>query len=129
MRTAFAIAAMIAITAGTAEARTTYTTQPMRQAGVLTCAVDGSVGYVVGSRRRVMCTFESFGRRGIRETYAGAMERVGFDVGVAGGQVISWTVWTPGGRARSSARNAASSDSVPVFSFNSAGVPMAMILP
>lgn len=100
MRTAFAIATLVAITAGTAEARTSYTSQPMRQAGVLTCSVDGSVGYVVGSRRRVMCTYESFGRRSIRETYVGHIERVGFDVGVASGQVISWTVWSAGGRSR-----------------------------
>lgn len=73
----------------------------MRQAGTLTCALDPSVGFVVGSVRQMTCTYDRYDRRGrvVRETYAGVMNRAGFDVGVTSDQTVAWAVVTPGGRS------------------------------
>lgn len=74
----------------------------MRQAGTLTCNMDPALGLVLGSVRGVSCAYDRLDRRGriVRETYAGRMDRAGFDVGLTGAQTVSWRVSTPGGMSR-----------------------------
>lgn len=104
MRSALALTlgAVVTLTASAAVARQPYWTKPlpMREAGLMSCAIDPSFGMLFGSTRRVSCTFRSAGRRQVVEHYVGHMDRAGFDIGVASGQTITWAVWTPGGRAR-----------------------------
>lgn len=61
--------------------------------GVLSCEVAPGVGLIVTSQREMTCQFRPEGRRGVRETYAGRITRVGLDVGVTGRGVLAWTVF------------------------------------
>ncbi len=99
MRLLMAAIALTAV-ASAADARPVASPAPLRQAGMLTCSFDPSVGLVLGSARGARCTFEKTGRRPFVESYAGRMSRVGFDVGLVGPQTITWRVLTPGGRIR-----------------------------
>lgn len=71
-------------------------------AGSLTCQVDPGLGFVIGSSRRVDCTFEHLDRQGrtVGESYIGLMRRAGFDIGVSGPQTVTWLVSTADGRIR-----------------------------
>jgi hypothetical protein len=58
--------------------------------GMLTCRTGPSVGLVVGSRQRLACQFKS--DRGGTQNYVGRIGRLGLDVGVTAGGVMSWAV-------------------------------------
>lgn len=62
--------------------------------GTLSCAVEGGVGLLVGSRRNMTCTFRPTGGRS--ERYSGRITRVGLDVGVTRKAQVSWAVVAPG---------------------------------
>jgi len=87
-RIAFAAAAALALVVGVADA------QPTRiQVGTLTCAMSSSIGLVLGSQKNVNCEF--VGRPGEPvENYTGTMTTIGLDIGVTGGGVIVWTVFS-----------------------------------
>lgn len=63
------------------------------RAGVLECQVGGSVGFIVGSKRQVDCTFRS--GRGAPQRYVGSIDRYGLDVGVTSRSVMVWQVVAP----------------------------------
>lgn len=68
--------------------------QSKAKVGMLTCKTAPSVGLIVGSRQRMECVFASeTGPQ--RETYAGAITRVGLDVGISAGGVLAWAVFAP----------------------------------
>lgn len=96
---ALAALAVAAAYAGQAEARG-YAHAAPAPAGTLTCNLDPSLGFLIGSVRRVDCAYEHLDRHGrvVRESYVGTMKRAGFDIGLTGPQTISWTVSTAGGR-------------------------------
>lgn len=64
--------------------------QPKERLGTLSCEVAGGVGLVVGSNRKVDCTFKQ--RTGKSERYTGNIGRLGLDVGVTGKRYMSWIV-------------------------------------
>ena len=97
--TLFVILGLATLAASGAEARPLNKPAPLRQAGTLTCVTDPSFGFIVGSTRAATCTYVSnYGR--FSQVYAGRLSRVGFDVGLTSGQMISWRILTPGGRSR-----------------------------
>jgi hypothetical protein len=97
--TLFVILGLASLAASGAEARPLNKPAPLRQAGTLTCVTDPSFGFIVGSTRAATCTYVSnYGR--FSQVYAGRLSRVGFDVGLTSGQMISWRILTPGGRSR-----------------------------
>ena len=60
--------------------------------GVLTCDIEGGLSLLIGSSRRVACTYSgTFGT----ETYFGRILKLGVDVGATGKQVMAWTVFAP----------------------------------
>ena len=60
--------------------------------GVLTCDIEGGLGFIIGSSRRVACTYSgTFGT----ESYFGRITKIGVDVGATGKQVMAWTVFAP----------------------------------
>ena len=60
--------------------------------GVLTCDIEGGLGYILGSSRRVACTYSgTFGT----EAYFGRITKIGVDVGATGKQVMTWAVFAP----------------------------------
>jgi Protein of unknown function (DUF992) len=58
--------------------------------GLLTCRTSASVGLVVGSRQRLACQFRS--DRGGTQNYTGTIGRLGLDLGITAGGVMSWAV-------------------------------------
>ena len=60
--------------------------------GTLRCEVAGGVGLIVGSSKKVDCTFK--GQNGT-ERYAGRINKLGIDVGVTGKQYLRWVVFAP----------------------------------
>jgi Protein of unknown function (DUF992) len=60
------------------------------RAGVLTCRTSASVGLIVGSHQRLRCQFKS--DAGWTQNYTGAINRIGMDLGVTAGGVMTWLV-------------------------------------
>jgi hypothetical protein len=61
--------------------------------GVLTCKVDGGVGFVFGSTKDLDCVFE--GINGGKDHYLGSINKYGIDLGFTGASMIVWTVLAP----------------------------------
>jgi hypothetical protein len=62
--------------------------------GVLTCQVEGGVGWIIGSSKDVECTFK--GNNGRRESYNGTIGKLGIDIGVTTDTRVAWLVFAPG---------------------------------
>jgi hypothetical protein len=58
--------------------------------GMLTCRTAPSVGLIVGSRQRLRCQFRS--ESGRTQNYIGTIGRLGLDIGVTAGGILSWAV-------------------------------------
>jgi Protein of unknown function (DUF992) len=65
------------------------------QVGLLECEVEGGIGLLIGSSKKLQCTFT--GSDGSNETYTGSINKVGLDVGITGKSYIKWVVYTPAG--------------------------------
>jgi Protein of unknown function (DUF992) len=63
------------------------------RAGVLACDVSAGLGLILGSRKEVSCTFYPEGPAR-QEDYGGMITKYGLDVGLVGGGVMVWTVFT-----------------------------------
>jgi Protein of unknown function (DUF992) len=63
--------------------------------GVLTCRIDGGVGWIVGSSKDADCTFNRSGPGGI-EHYDGTIGKLGIDIGATSETVLGWIVFAPG---------------------------------
>jgi hypothetical protein len=63
----------------------------MLRVGRLLCSTSPRIGAVVGSTQSVRCIFYPRGSSS-RYIYAGRFSRIGFDLGVTGGSVLSWTI-------------------------------------
>lgn len=63
------------------------------RSGVLSCKLAPTVGLIVGSRQKIGCRFTPDGG-GRSEAYAGAITRVGLDLGVTAGGAMAWAVLT-----------------------------------
>ncbi|OED01587.1 MULTISPECIES: DUF992 domain-containing protein [unclassified Rhizobium] len=64
--------------------------EPKERLGTLSCEVAGGVGMILGSSRKVSCTFKQ--RTGKVERYAGTIGKLGIDVGITGKSYLSWVV-------------------------------------
>lgn len=62
--------------------------------GVLTCRMEGGVGWIVGSSKDVECTFKRAG--GGTERYEGSIGKLGIDIGATNETVLGWAVFAPG---------------------------------
>ncbi len=69
---------------------------PAQSAGIelgqLNCKVDGGVGFVFGSSKKLNCVFTSVNDNGARQRYSGKIQKYGVDLGFTGDSVIIWTV-------------------------------------
>jgi Protein of unknown function (DUF992) len=63
------------------------------RAGVLTCDVSAGLGLILGSQKDVACAFAPQGP-GRREDYGGVITKFGLDLGISGGGVMIWEVFT-----------------------------------
>ncbi|MDP9137798.1 MAG: DUF992 domain-containing protein [Pseudomonadota bacterium] len=62
--------------------------------GLLTCHVNGGIGWIIGSTKSADCTFKSSHENG-RDRYAGSLTRFGLDLGVTNGATLVWAVVAP----------------------------------
>jgi hypothetical protein len=63
------------------------------RAGVLTCDVSAGLGFIVGSKKDVSCAFTPE-LQGRREDYDGSITKFGLDLGITGGGVMMWIVFS-----------------------------------
>src|SRR5260221_1246717 len=63
--------------------------------GTLGCAVNPSVGLIVGSSTSMNCRFDAAGTHR-RHSYEGNISKLGLDVGVTSKSYVSWLVFAPG---------------------------------
>jgi uncharacterized protein DUF992 len=64
------------------------------RAGLLTCDVSAGIGLIVTSQKQLSCVFAP-DRPGImREDYDGSITKFGLDLGMIGGGVMVWAVFT-----------------------------------
>ena len=62
--------------------------------GLLRCQTAPAVGLVVGSHQKLRCDFTP-DNGGVGESYTGHVNRLGVDVGVRGGGIMTWAVIAP----------------------------------
>jgi hypothetical protein len=63
--------------------------------GLLECEVEGGIGLLIGSNKKLTCTFT--GDDNSNESYTGSISKIGLDVGITGKSYIKWVVYTPAG--------------------------------
>lgn len=63
--------------------------------GLLTCDIDGGVGFVIGSSKAVDCVYKP-ASGGASEHYEGSIGKLGVDIGITGQSVVAWAVFAPG---------------------------------
>jgi hypothetical protein len=62
------------------------------QVGILSCDVDGGIGYLIGSQKDLECSFKRKGHR--TEHYAGQISKLGIDIGFTERTRIEWLVFS-----------------------------------
>ncbi len=65
-------------------------TEPGQRLGSLSCEIEGGVGLLVGSSRKVDCAFRQ--QSGKVERYTGTIGKLGLDIGVTGKTYMNWVV-------------------------------------
>jgi hypothetical protein len=58
--------------------------------GLLTCHTSPSIGLIVGSHQRLQCQFKA--DSGWTQNYVGAIGRLGLDLGITAGGIMTWAV-------------------------------------
>lgn len=89
-------ASLIAATASLALAAGA-TAQERVEVGLLNCEVEGGGGFIIGSTKDLVCTYEPADEARPTETYHGEINKFGLDVGVTGETIISWAIFAPTG--------------------------------
>jgi hypothetical protein len=66
------------------------------RAGLLTCDVSAGLGMIIGSQKLIACAFAPDNPRGPdrHEDYDGTITKYGLDLGITGGGVMMWAVFT-----------------------------------
>jgi len=64
------------------------------RAGLLTCDVSAGIGLIITSKKELTCTFAPDRLGFMREDYDGSIRKFGLDVGLVGGGVMVWAVFT-----------------------------------
>ena len=63
--------------------------------GLLTCDIDGGIGFVIGSSKAVDCVYQP-ASGGASEHYEGSIGKLGVDIGITGQSIVAWAVFAPG---------------------------------
>ncbi len=64
------------------------------QAGVLTCKLNPSIGFIIAGHQSMECSYKPNGPNP-PQAYEGAINTVGLDFGVTAGGVLAWAVFAP----------------------------------
>ncbi len=89
VKAGLAAAALLAIGAAPASAQSNV------RVGTLSCNIDPSVSFIIGSVRNMSCTFRPSVRGAKPATYSGSVRRLGLDVGFSGKGGMVWGVFAP----------------------------------
>jgi hypothetical protein len=66
-----------------------------QEVGRLECIIHGGVGMIVGSSKKLNCTYTPSDPNIPKEDYVGSVTKIGLDVGVTGKSVMQWLVLAP----------------------------------
>jgi hypothetical protein len=66
------------------------------RAGLLTCNVSAGLGFIIGSQKTIACVFkpEQANSPARQEDYDGTITKFGLDLGITGGGLMVWAVFT-----------------------------------
>ena len=56
--------------------------------GLLDCNVEGGMGFIIGSKKNLTCTFTSSNKGVAPENYVGVIKKLGLDIGATGRAVL-----------------------------------------
>ncbi len=71
------------------------TPQPWTQAGMLTCKVNPSIGFIVAGHQSMECNYVPSTPALPPQAYEGALNMVGLNVGITAGGIFGWAVLAP----------------------------------
>jgi hypothetical protein len=83
------LAALTLAAPASAQAPKTWT-----QAGMLTCKLNPSIGFIIAGHQSMECRYAPSGG-GPPQAYEGALNTVGIDIGISAGGVLGWAVLAP----------------------------------
>jgi hypothetical protein len=66
-----------------------------QEVGRLECIIHGGVGMIVGSSKKLNCTYTPSDPNIPKEDYVGRVTKIGLDIGVTGKSVMQWLVLAP----------------------------------
>jgi hypothetical protein len=66
-----------------------------QEVGRLECVIHGGVGMIIGSSKKLNCTYTPSDPNIPKEDYVGHVDKFGLDVGVTGKSVMQWLVLAP----------------------------------
>jgi hypothetical protein len=89
--------ATASIVLGTLMANATADETVRTELGLLECTVEGGLGMLLGSSKKMTCEFGH--SDGTIEKYTGQIDKLGLDIGVTGESFMKWVVFTPLGNA------------------------------
>lgn len=73
------------------------------QVGLLKCSVEGGAGFIIGSRKSMLCVFER--SDGLpNENYMGRITKFGIDIGATAASTIAWAVFAPSNAVETTGR-------------------------
>jgi hypothetical protein len=88
--------AMTALAVSTALSSAAFATETEKtQVGKLKCEVDGGIGLLLGSKKKMACVFDK--KDGSVENYVGRVTKIGVDIGITKESTILWAVFAPSG--------------------------------
>lgn len=90
MRTTLAALAALAITILPAAAQ-----QRGVELGVLDCTIEGGSGFIIGSKKDLRCAFKPANATFAPESYFGAVQKWGIDIGSTDQAIMQWIVLAP----------------------------------
>lgn len=64
--------------------------EPGQRVGALSCVIDGGLGLILGSSRKINCEFRQ--SNGKVERYTGSIGKLGLDIGISGKSYLNWMV-------------------------------------
>jgi hypothetical protein len=68
---------------------------PWTQAGMLSCKVDPSIGFIIAGHQSMQCRFTPNAPNLPPQAYEGALNMIGLNIGITAGGVFGWAVFAP----------------------------------
>ncbi|KQZ48586.1 hypothetical protein ASD54_17140 [Rhizobium sp. Root149] len=90
LATIASLAATPAAFAASGKASRAQAAEPGQRIGALSCEIEGGVGLILSSSKKVQCQFRQ--QNGKVERYTGSIGKLGLDIGVTGKTYLNWVV-------------------------------------